>query len=81
MKTPESEDNEEVTISKAIPALKEVAAKLRGEKCDYMVLVSHASLEESRVIAKAVPGFSLIVTSGGFGEPTFQPEQIPARIA
>ena len=70
-------ENKEVTIAKAIPALKEVAGKLRAEKCDYMVLVSHASLEESRAIAKAVPGFSLIITSGGFGEPTFQPEQIP----
>jgi len=72
-----AKDNKEVTISKAIPALKEVAGKLRTEKCDYMVLVSHASLEESREIAKAVPSFSLIITSGGFGEPTFQPEQIP----
>ncbi len=71
-----AKSNEEISISKAIPALTTVAAKMRAEKCDYMVLVSHASLEESRTIAKSVPGFSLIVTTGGFGEPTFQPEQI-----
>ena len=68
--------NEEVTISQAIPALKSVAAKMLAEKCDYMVLISHASLEESRSIAKAVPDFSLIITTGGFGEPAFQPEKI-----
>lgn len=70
-------DNDSVSMSKAIPALKEVSAKLRSEECDYTVLISHASLEESRLIAKAVPDFSLIVTSGGFGEPAFQPERIP----
>ena len=69
-------ENEDITISAAILALKEVSTKLRAENCDFTVLICHASLEESRIIAKAVPDFSLIVTSGGFGEPTFQPEQI-----
>ncbi|HUP77752.1 MAG TPA: multiheme c-type cytochrome [Pirellula sp.] len=69
-------ENEDTTISKAIPALKEVSEKLRAEKCDFTVLISHASLEETREIAKAVPSFSLVITSGGYGEPTFQPEQI-----
>ena len=69
-------DNDVVTISKAIPSLELVASKLRKEKCDFLVLISHASLEESRAIAKAVPDFSLVLTSGGFGEPAFQPEKI-----
>ncbi len=71
-------NNEDVKISEAIPSLKEVSVQMRAEKCDYMVLISHASLEESRIIAKAVPEFSLIVTTGGFGEPAFQPEKIGA---
>ena len=58
-------ENEDITISAAIMALKEVSTKLRAENCDFTVLICHASLD-----------FSLIVTSGGFGEPTFQPEQI-----
>ncbi len=70
-------DNDVVTISKAIPALELVTAEMRKEKCDFLVLIAHASLEESRAIAKAVPDFSLVLTSGGFGEPTFQPEKIP----
>ena len=71
-----AKSNEEISISRAIPALETVSAKMRAENCDYMVLVCHASLEESRAIARAVPDFSLIVTTGGFGEPTYQPEQI-----
>ncbi len=71
-------NNEEIKISEAIPSLKAVSDQMKAEKCDYMVLISHASLEESRIIAKAVPDFSLIVTSGGFGEPAFQPEKIGA---
>ncbi len=71
-------NNEEIKISEAIPSLKAVSVQMKAEKCDFMVLISHASLEESRIIAKAVPDFSLIVTSGGFGEPTFQPEKIGA---
>ena len=73
-----SVNNDEITISRAIPALQAVSIKMKAEKCDYMVLISHASLEESRAIAKAVPNFSLIITSGGFGEPTYQPEKIGA---
>ena len=73
-----SVNNDEITISGAIPALQAVSVKMQAEKCDYMVLISHASLEESRAIAKAVPNFSLIITSGGFGEPTYQPEKIGA---
>ncbi len=71
-------NNEEIKFSEAIPSLKAVSVQMKAEKCDYMVLISHASLEESRIIAKAVPDFSLIVTSGGFGEPAFQPEKIGA---
>jgi len=70
-------ENSDITLTKAIPALQKVAEKMRAEKCDYMVLISHASLEETRTIAKAVPDFALVVTSGGYGEPTYQPEQIP----
>jgi len=41
-----------------------------------LVLICHASLEETIRIAQAVPDFSLVVTSGGYGEPTFRPEPI-----
>ncbi len=69
--------NADIQIKPAVPALKQIATKLRAEKCDYLILIAHASLEESRAIAKEVPIFQLIVTSGGYGEPTYRPEQVP----
>lgn len=65
-----------VKIENAIASLKKVLPKLREKKCDYLVLITHASLEESRKIAQAYPDFNLVITSGGYGEPTFRPEQI-----
>ena len=75
-KVQENQQEEGVKISPAIASLKRVAQKIRNEKCDFHVLLANASLEESRKIAKEVPDFQLIVTSGGFGEPTYRPELI-----
>ncbi|MFZ4081869.1 MAG: multiheme c-type cytochrome [Pirellula sp.] len=65
------------TVSPTIPALKEVAAKLKEEKCDYQILLASANLEETKKIVEAVEGFQLVVTSGGYGEPTYRPEVLP----
>jgi hypothetical protein len=75
-KVQENQQEEGVKIAPAIASLKKVAEKIRAEKCDFHVLLANASLEESRLIAKEVPDFQLIVTSGGFGEPTYRPELI-----
>jgi hypothetical protein len=66
-----------VSIAPAIPALRTVADKLNEAQCDYQILISHASLDETRQIVKAVPQFQLVITSGGYGEPTFRPEVLP----
>lgn len=65
------------SASPPIPALKEVLAKLTEEKCDYLILLANASLEETRKIVQAVPDFQLVITSGGYGEPTYRPEVLP----
>lgn len=65
------------SISAPIPALKEIAAKLKEENCDYQVLLASASLEETKKVVQAVPGFQLVITSGGYGEPTYRPEILP----
>lgn len=67
----------DVVIAPAIPSLKTVATSLTKEKCNFRILLSHASLEESAKFAQEVPGFDLVITSGGFGEPTYKPEPIP----
>lgn len=56
--------------------LKLAAEKLDQEQCDFKVLLAHASIEESAELARQVPGFDLVVTAGGFGEPTLAPQAI-----
>lgn len=65
------------TVSPSIASLKETAKQLVAERCDYQVLLVNANLEETRKIVEAVPQFDLVVTSGGYGEPTYRPEVLP----
>ena len=60
----------------AVEKLKPVVQQLEQEGCDFKVLLAHASVEESAELARQVPGFDLVVTAGGFGEPTLMPESI-----
>jgi hypothetical protein len=69
-------DNSDIKITSAVSALKKVVSEMKADKCDYLVLVAQASLDESRAVAQQVPEFNLLVSSGGYGEPTFRPEQI-----
>jgi len=59
-----------------LKALKAAATELKAQKCDYYVLLSHASMDETKALAKDVPIFDLVVTAGGYGEPTAELEQI-----
>jgi len=59
-----------------VERLKPVVETLDRENCDFKVLLAHASLDESAEIARQVPGFDLVVTAGGFGEPTLNLEKI-----
>lgn len=74
-------DNADIEISDPIEKLKDVVPHLQEEGCDFIVLLAHASLRESADIAAAVPGIDLVVTAGGFGEPTRDPEPIESSKA
>lgn len=68
--------SEDVIVFDPVEKLPPVIEELKSEGCDYVVLLAHASLEESRQIAQKVDGIDLVVTAGGFGEPTLHPEKI-----
>ena len=51
------------------------------KQCDLLVLLAHASRQESLDLAKKVPMFDLVVTSGGAPEPPAQPQQIEGQKA
>ncbi len=70
------------TDIKTIPAedgLKKVIPQMQAAKCDLLVLVADASLEESRALAKQFPVFDVLVTTGGAGDPTLMPERLFRR--
>lgn len=69
--------NAEIILSPPDEALATVWPKLTEAKCDLYVLLAHASIDESKKLAQQFPHFDLVVTAGGAGEPTFQPEPIP----
>lgn len=66
----------DVIIEDSVESLKTVVAKLQEENCDFLVLLAHADLDESRALAQQVPDFDIVVTAGGYGEPTLLPEEI-----
>lgn len=68
--------SEEIVIDDPIASLQKAMVQLKEQKCDYYVLLAHASLTESADLARSVPGFDLVVTAGGEGEPTYLPEPI-----
>lgn len=72
----EKMQNDELQFFDPVEKLKPVVELLDKEGCDFKVLLAHASLEESAELARQVPGFDLVVTAGGFGEPTLTPESI-----
>jgi hypothetical protein len=65
----------------AAETLRTVMQVLTDEQCNFKVLLAHASLDESAELARQVPGFDLIVTAGGVGEPTLRPEPIDGSSA
>jgi hypothetical protein len=69
--------NEYITIQPVASALPKAIEALDAAHCDMKVLIAHASLDETREIVKAFPQFDLVVTSGGYGEPTYRPETLP----
>ncbi|MCU0958777.1 MAG: cytochrome C554 [Pirellulaceae bacterium] len=66
-------NNAEVMKRDAAEALREIWPALEQAACDLYVLVAHASIDESRQLARQFPQFPLLVTTGGAGEPTREP--------
>ena len=56
---------EDVFKSAPMEALKATLAQMNEANCDVQVLLSHASIGESSLFAKAFPQLDLVVTAGG----------------
>ncbi|MEO1995504.1 MAG: hypothetical protein ABGZ17_09540, partial [Planctomycetaceae bacterium] len=66
----------EVTFAQPATAIQAVLPSMQDTKPDLLVLLSFASMEESRALAKRFTEFDLILTAGGVEDPRGKPEVI-----
>jgi len=69
-------NNGDITFRGAEEGLDEVWPQLQQAHCDLYVLIAQATMDESIALAKKYPQFSLVVSTGGAGEPTLQPDPV-----
>jgi hypothetical protein len=65
-----------VTLAPIKPAAEEALARMKADQANFRVLTFFGSEEAARTLMAEVPGYDLIVVSGGYGEPTYRPQQI-----
>ena len=68
--------NPEIEMADPKVKLREVLKKFEG-KTDLLVLLAHATMEESKELAAAFPQFDIVVTAGGNPEPPQEMEILP----
>jgi hypothetical protein len=62
-------NNPELEMVDAETGIRKELAALQQAKCDLLVLLAHASIEESIALAKKFPEFQVVATAGGPPEP------------
>lgn len=68
--------NGKVSAVDPAAALKEVLPLMEAAKPDLMVLLSHATVEESKALAKQFPQFQIVATAGGPEDPGFSSQHV-----
>ena len=66
----------DLEINDPVESVKSAVAELQAEDCDFIVLLAHTTIEDSAAVTAQVPGIDLVVTAGGYGEPTLAPEPV-----
>lgn len=72
---------EQITSSEVVkqsPAegLGEVVPELKKAECDLYVLLAHASIDETKALARQFPDFDVVVSASGHGDPGYAPEDV-----
>ena len=71
--------SEDFTLMMPKAGIARVIAIPEFDSCDVKVLVIQSEPERCKELAKNFPVFDLVVTAGGAGDPTLQPEEIKCR--
>lgn len=67
---------DEIEIRPVIDAAKSALAEMQKQSPDYLVLTFYGDEEAGQELVRQVPGFDLLVLAGGYGEPTYLPQEI-----
>jgi hypothetical protein len=68
--------NDEINLLPAKQGLAEACQELEQADCEPMVLLAHATPEESTALARQYPAFDVVVTAGGADEPPHVPTML-----
>ena len=71
-----AKNDRNLTITDPEKVLPGILKQLQQKKPDLLLLLSHATLEESRKLAKEFPEFDLVLSAGGVEDPDGKPEMI-----
>ncbi len=69
-------NNDDLVLRDPVESLTRILPQLRAS-ADYLVLLSHAPVAESKKLAARFPEFHLVVTAGGAAEPPLRLAPIP----
>ncbi|MDR1491565.1 MAG: hypothetical protein LBT05_02410 [Planctomycetaceae bacterium] len=69
-------NNADIEMDSPISRLKKIAPQMEQENCRWLILISHASMEETMEIAKTFPQFGVIVCADTPSEPPMTPKLI-----
>jgi hypothetical protein len=69
-------ESDELVHMPADEALAEVLPKLLAEKCDELVLMCYANVDDSKALAAKFPKFNWVVAGKGGDEPPYQPTKL-----
>lgn len=67
---------DEIEFRDPAEALRQTVNEMKQQRCNLLILLAHASIDQSQQLARQFPDFGLVVTAGGAGEPPLQPEPI-----
>ena len=65
-----------ITVTPAADALHKVLPLLKAEQPAFLVLLSHGTTDDARLLAGMFPDFQIVLTTGGAEEPPDKPERI-----
>ncbi len=66
--------NPEIELAAAEAAIEKVLPHL--EQADFHVLLAHATMTETKALARKFPVFDIVVTAGGAAEPPVEPRRV-----